>query len=148
MSLYILLALINGVCIALSRIVNGQLSSQRGPFYASYINHIVGFFFLSILMLYWFKSPIEYPTDITLYSGGIIGAVYVAINSFVMTRLGSTNAIVLVIAGQMLFSVLLNAFSTDGSHVIQQFVGVSLVISGVAVKEVLSAKTSRKMLEA
>ena len=147
MSLYILLGLINGICIALSRIINGQLSSQHGAFYASYINHIVGFFFLSILMLYWFNSSMEYPTDITLYSGGLIGALYVAINSFVMTKLGSTNAIVLVIGGQMLFSVLLDAFSSNEFGVTQQFIGVSLVISGVAIKEALSAKASRRKLE-
>ena len=78
MSLYLLLGLTNGICIALSRMLNGQLSSQRGAFYASYINHIVGCLFLSVLVLYWSNPSIEYPTDITLYSGGVIGALYVA----------------------------------------------------------------------
>ncbi|WP_305817289.1 DMT family transporter [Photobacterium leiognathi] len=142
MSLYILLGLINGICIALSRIVNGQLSSKRGAFYASYINHIVGFLFLSLLMLLWVKPSIEYPTDITLYSGGLIGALYVAINSVVMTKLGSTNAIVLVIGGQMLFSVLLDAFSTDLFNLTQQAVGVILIITGVAIKETLAVRMS------
>ena len=142
MSLYILLGLINGICIALSRIVNRQLSSQRGAFYASYINHIVRFLFLSLLMLCWVNPSVEYPTDITLYSGGLIGALYVAINSFVMTKLGSTNAIVLVIGRQMLFSVLLDAFSTDLFNLTQQAVGVSLIISGVAIKETSAVRMS------
>ncbi|GAL11448.1 hypothetical protein JCM19233_2438 [Vibrio astriarenae] len=93
-------------------------------------------------MLLWVKPSIEYPTDITLYSGGLIGALYVAINSVVMTKLGSTNAIVLVIGGQMLFSVLLDAFSTDLFNLTQQAVGVILIITGVAIKETLAVRMS------
>ena len=51
MTLYILLALLNGFCIAISRIWNGQLARYYGAFKASYVNHITGFVFLSIVMI-------------------------------------------------------------------------------------------------
>ena len=45
MSLYVLLALINGLVIGLSRALNGRLSHSVGPFRASLCNHLVGFLF-------------------------------------------------------------------------------------------------------
>lgn len=144
MSFYIFLGLLNGICIALSRIVNGQLSSQRGPFYASYINHIVGFAFLSVLVLGWFNPPTTLPTNLAFYSGGIIGALYVAINSLVMTKVGSTNAIVLVIAGQMILSLLLDFSNADAVSLILQLLGVSLIVGGVVAKELIAKRGLRK----
>lgn len=134
MTLYIILALANGVCIALSRILNGQLSVHRGAFKASYINHLIGFIFLSLLAMLLVEPPQFYTEDITLYAGGVIGALYVAINSAVMSKLGSTNAIILVISGQMLFSLLLDSpLQSDGFML--KVAGVALIVMGIALKE-------------
>ncbi|MHA2938970.1 DMT family transporter [Vibrio sp. RC27] len=138
MTVYILLGLLNGFCIALNRILNGQLSLHYGAFRASYFNHIVGLIFLSLFVVFWYHPPEIFPSDIVLYSGGLIGALYVAINSLVMTKLGSTNAIVLVIAGQMLVSVFFDSLSTD--RYIQQYVGAGLIIVGVVFKEMIEVK--------
>ncbi|WP_245006721.1 DMT family transporter [Erwinia persicina] len=47
---YIINSLLNGVCISLSRSLNGRLSMGRNAFYASLWNHIVGFIFLSLIL--------------------------------------------------------------------------------------------------
>lgn len=146
MGLYIFFGLLNGCCIALSRILNGQLSASRGAFKASFVNHIVGFSLLSVLVLIWFGLPAELPTSTVLYSGGVIGALYVAVNSFVMTRLGATHAIVLVIAGQMLFSLGIDAASRDtmqSESFVQELFGASLIVLGIAAKEFI-AKLGKK----
>lgn len=144
MSLYILLGLLNGVCIAISRILNGQLSTYHGAFRASFINHIGGFAFLSLLALILFSPPqLGGETNMMVYTGGVIGAMYVAINSFVITKLGTTRAIILVISGQMLFSLLLDTAAGNSDSLLMKIIGVSLIILGVTMKEMFKVSGFR-----
>lgn len=141
MSLYILVALLNGLCIALSRILNGQLCQTKSAFRASTINHLVGFVFLTLLILLLSLvltssmvaslSTFTLPADPLLYTGGMIGALYVAVNSYIMTRLGSTNAMILVIAGQMLFGVTVEFITDEIQNLPLQLAGVALIIIGI-----------------
>lgn len=143
MIIFILLGLINGFCIALSRILNGQLSTTHGAFNTSFINHLVGFAFLSVLMLCLLTPINSLPMQPSLYIGGMIGSLYVAVNSFVMTRLGSTNAIILVISGQMLFSLIIELFHSGSEHLIDQLTGIAFIILGIILKEFITSRTQK-----
>lgn len=131
---FIILGLLNGFCITLSRVLNGQLSVRYGAFHASFVNHAVGFVSLSLLFIFVSKPVNALPQDLTLYAGGVIGALYVAVNSFVMVRLGSTNSIVLVVAGQMLFGLFIEVYRFGFEHVGGQFLGAVLIVTGVFIK--------------
>ncbi|EBV1760592.1 EamA-like transporter family protein, partial [Salmonella enterica subsp. enterica serovar Newport] len=50
---YITIALTNGICIIFSRSINGRLSQSSNAFYASLVNHIAGFIFLSVVVLFY-----------------------------------------------------------------------------------------------
>ncbi|CRL59371.1 DMT family transporter [Proteus vulgaris] len=113
MSLFILIALFNGVCIVTSRTLNGKLAQKNNAIYSSLINHLVGFLFLTFFVL-WIK---DYQT-ITLgsipliaFAGGIIGAFFVVINSYVLPLLGVMLTSVLAICGQMISSLVIDIFS-------------------------------------
>ncbi len=133
--MYILLALLNGVLIALARNLNGRLSMSRGAFFSSWVNHLGGFLFLTLMVL--FAQGLQAPfTDIPWYAflGGAIGALYVGLNSFVVPRLGVTLSTLLVIAGQLLVSVLIDVWfgkillTFDGKTLQLILGGVLLVI--------------------
>lgn len=132
---FVLLGILNGFCITLSRVFNGQLSTKHGAFHASLVNHIVGFLFLSILLLTTSFSLLgslqSMPNEPELYLGGVIGALYVAVNSFVMARLGSTNSIVMVVAGQMLFGLVVEIYKVGLESIEMQVMGAVLVVLGV-----------------
>ena len=136
--IFVLIGILNGFCITLSRVFNGQLSTKYGAFHASLVNHVVGFLFLSILLLTMSLSllgPLQaVPSEPVLYLGGVIGALYVAVNSFVMVRLGSTNSIVLVVAGQMLFGLVVEMYIKGLATLEMQMVGSVLVVLGVLLK--------------
>ena len=136
--IFVLIGILNGFCITLSRVFNGQLSTKYGAFHASLVNHVVGFLFLSILLLTMSLSllgPLQpVPSEPVLYLGGVIGALYVAVNSFVMVRLGSTNSIVLVVAGQMLFGLVVEMYTKGLATLEMQMVGAVLVVFGVLLK--------------
>ena len=136
--IFVFLGVLNGFCITLSRVFNGQLSTKYGAFYASLVNHAVGFLFLSALLTmvsvsFW--GPLQMTSGQPwLYLGGVIGALYVAVNSFVMTKLGSTNSIVLVVCGQMLFGLAIDMYSAGSENLSLQVLGAGLVIVGVVSK--------------
>ena len=136
--IFVLIGILNGFCITLSRVFNGQLSTKYGAFHASLVNHVVGFLFLSILLLTMSVSlsgPLQaMPSEFVLYLGGVIGALYVAVNSFVMVRLGSTNSIVLVVAGQMLFGLVVEMYTKGLAILEMQMIGAVLVVLGVLLK--------------
>lgn len=137
MSIFILIALFNGVCIVTSRTLNGKLAQNSNAFYSSLINHLVGFIFLTIFVL-WIKNyhSIELSTiPLIAFAGGIIGAFFVVINSYVLPLLGVMLTSVLAIFGQMISSLVIDIFGgVESNNLLLQIIGVLLIISGVLIK--------------
>lgn len=132
--IFIFLGLLNGFCITLSRVLNGQLSKSNGVFHASFINHAVGFLCLSLFYIFISQPFHPLPKDPTLYVGGIIGAIYVAVNSFVMARLSTTFVLVLVVSGQMLFSLCIEIYRFGFEQIEIQIWGACFIVVGVFLK--------------
>ena len=142
--LLLIFGTLNGFCIALSRIINGQLSISRGAFIASFINHLIGFIFLSALVFVLVLPLQALPQEPYLYLGGLVGALYVAINSFVIVRLGSTSSIVLVVSGQMLFGLIVEAYRFGVVNLDVQIFGATLIVIGVLLKGHSFKKITKK----
>ncbi|TCS44001.1 DMT family transporter [Reinekea marinisedimentorum] len=106
--IFILFALLNGALIAIARALNGRLAVQKNALYASWINHLVGFVALTgVLLLAGLPTGVADVPPL-LFFGGAIGALYVSLNSYIVPKLGVTMATLLVIAGQMVMSLLLD----------------------------------------
>lgn len=133
----ILLALINGGCISICRIINGRLGQETGALNASLWNHLVGFGFLSLVVwLMAASTPGASPSisatldaPLLAWSGGIIGALFVSLNSYVLPRLGASLTALLVIGGQLLTGVGLDALSRGVNAV--QLLGVCCILAAV-----------------
>lgn len=139
---YIFLAVFNGVIIGTSRALNGRLSMNVGPFKASLCNHLVGFLLLSlILVITQMFSDIDIQVidgaPLSVYLGGFIGALYVAINSFVLARIGATSSALLVISGQMITGVLIDYQNEVLVSIFSSLLGVTMIIFGVYLSKVL-----------
>jgi len=139
---YILLSLFNGVLISLSRSINGRLSLEKTPFHASTWNHIIGFLFLSILILWQNNKITDFSINAPFYAyfGGAIGAIFVAINSYTLKFLGSTQTAMLVISGQMVSALLFDLFMNAKTLHVNELLGITLITSGV----ILSKKSNKK----
>jgi len=134
--IFTLLALLNGILISFSRVLNGRLATHKSAFYASWINHLGGFVFIALILLFGqgFSAPLlSIPWYV--YMGGVIGGLYVGLNSYVVPRLGVTLATLLVIAGQLVVSLLVDvflgklvfSFSWSG---LQLILGAALIVCG------------------
>ncbi|UDN37923.1 DMT family transporter [Proteus sp. NMG38-2] len=137
MSIFILIALFNGVCIVTSRTLNGKLAQNSNAFYSSLINHLIGFIFLTVFVL-WIKDyhSIELSTiPLIAFAGGIIGAFFVVINSYVLPLLGVMLTSVLAICGQMISSLIIDICNgVESNNLLLQIIGILLIIGGVLIK--------------
>lgn len=131
MTTFIFLALLNGCCISFCRIINGRLAQDSSAVNASLFNHAVGFIFLSFIV--YFTSSVQVTTimdaPLSLWSGGVIGALFVTLNSYVLSRIGATLTATLVIAGQLLTGVILDALSKGTD--LTQFIGILCIFASV-----------------
>lgn len=98
-----LVALINGWLIAASRSINGRLGMSIGALRSSLWNHLVGLLLLTALLAGFGVPDLGEASGAPLaaYGGGVLGAVFVALNSRVLPRLGAVTTLALVIGGQM-----------------------------------------------
>ncbi|MFC9843887.1 DMT family transporter [Streptomyces sp. NPDC060223] len=146
MTLYVLLALLNGVLIGTSRAVNGQLSTRVGPFKASVWNHAVGFAFLTVVLFALSSWPNSGSAPVAAYLGGAVGALFVAVNSHVFPRLGAMNASLLVISGQVLSAVTIDCIQEKSAPSAIRLLGVVLVLAGLSLPR-LTAQIRRNRKE-
>jgi transporter family-2 protein len=143
--LYILVALLNGMVVGTSRAMNGQLSTRTGALKASLWNHVVGFLFLTLILLAvggW-KFAVSPAPPWSAYLGGFFGALFVAVNSYVFPRLGAMNAILLVISGQMISAVLIDYRNHDVPPTGARYLGVVIVLLGVYLSRVSNASREK-----
>ena len=79
------------------------------------------------------------------YLGGVLGALFVAVNSRVLTRLGMMKTTLLVIAGQMLTGILLDRLAGIERPALAQLLGAALILAGavLARRPAAQAATAR-----
>jgi transporter family-2 protein len=143
MLLFVLLGLLNGVLIGTSRAINGHLGKKVGPLKTSLWNHAVGFIFLSALIGVFYRSDLAVGADVpaNAWLGGVLGVVFVALNSQVIPKLGASKTTSFVVAAQMLASVAIDSFGKPvSSATVVTLAGAALIIIGVW----LSASSTKK----
>lgn len=129
----VIIALAGGAAVGMSRSLNGRLTMESGAFSASFWNHMIGFLLLSIYIVTLHREGIALlgSTPLWAFSGGIIGALFVAISSYVFPRLGANRSALLIIGGQIITGLVIDyARGTAGFH-IGQPVGVALILFGI-----------------
>ncbi|EJK85326.1 DMT family transporter [Rhizobium sp. AP16] len=143
MLLFVSLALLNGILIGTSRAINGHLGKKVGPLRTSLWNHAIGFIFLSLLIGLFYRSDFAVGTGVpaNAWLGGVLGVIFVALNSHVIPRLGASKTTSLVVAAQMLASIVIDSFDrpVSGATVVT-LTGAALIIVGVW----LSASSTKK----
>lgn len=127
------LAFAAGILVSLSRQLNGRLALSTSAMESSFWNHIVGFVFICILGVIagglFAGDPWGAPW--WAYLGGPIGFTFIALSSWLITRIGAAQTAMLIIAGQMVSGVALDmAMGVPGSPV-ARIVGVGLILLGM-----------------
>lgn len=138
---YILLAVAAGFCLPTQAGINARLALWcRSSILAATISFAVGTLALAVwaLLLRIPLSPLSGAgaQPWWLWTGGVIGAFFVASTVVLAPRLGAASMVALVVAGQMLASVALDHFGLLGyaAHPLGglRLLGILLLVAGVA----------------
>lgn len=133
-------AMLAGAAIALQVGINGRLGKPLGsPFYAALASFTVG---TGSLLAYCLLTGVARPTaegvasaEWWAWTGGILGAVYVATSIALGPSLGATTWLALVVTGQMATAVILDHYGLAGLNVQlvtpTRLIGVALLVLGV-----------------
>ena len=136
------LAMGAGVLVGLSRQLNGRLALSTSAMESSFWNHIVGLAFVSVLALaiggLFEGAPMEAPW--WAFLGGPIGFMFIAAGSWAINRIGAAQTAMLIIAGQMISSVLLDASMGVSGNIWARALGVALILGGMWVTRAAKAK--------
>lgn len=133
-----LLAFFNGMLLSLNRVFIARVVEGKGALPGSFWNHLGG-----LLILVIFVLATAGPSAITgsfvsevpvyLYLGGAVGALFVALNSWIIPGLGMTKSVILTISGQMVFGALIDSMSGKFESAFLPVLGVGLILLGVLV---------------
>ena len=137
---WILLALIAGFTLPTQAGINAQLQTHwaKHPALASLVSVAVGTICLTVYCLFM-RIPLPSLAGSTTqwwhWVGGALGAVFVTAVTFLAPRLGAVTMVGLVIAGQMLASVILDHYGLLGFSQkplnVMRIVGIMMLIGGV-----------------
>jgi transporter family-2 protein len=135
-----ILALLAGVGLPTQAGINTQLALwTRSSISAALISFAVGTLALSIVIVTTATPLPPWSSAATLpwwiWSGGLLGAFFVAASTFIAPQLGATTMLALILTGQIVASVLLDHFGLLGYPLhplnLQRSLGLLLLIAGV-----------------
>ncbi|RYZ53947.1 MAG: DMT family transporter [Sphingobacteriales bacterium] len=138
--IWVVLAFVAGAFLPLQAAMNGKLAKAGGsPYFASMISFAVGVLALVIYILMTsqtvsLKELRAAPSY--AWAGGILGAFYVTVIVLAFPKIGPALTFGLVVAGQLLLSMLMEHFQIMGAQSqpmsIGRIAGILLVLAGVA----------------
>ena len=139
--LYIILALAAGLGLPTQAGINAQLGLwTRSPISAALISFAVGTVGLALYVLVFRVPALTLATAGTqpwwIWSGGLIGAFFVAAATIIAPKLGATTMLALILAGQLVASVIFDHFGLLGYPVHPltpgRLFGIALLVAGAA----------------
>ncbi|WP_438955174.1 DMT family transporter [Cognatiyoonia sp.] len=133
MILFITMSFVAGILVSVSRQLNGRLSLSTSAMEASFWNHIVGFVFLSLVALVFgglFDGNIA-ETPKWAYLGGTIGVLFIAASSWLVAEIGAVKTTLLIIAGQMIFGLVIDLLRDVPGDTAHRIAGTVLILAGM-----------------
>ena len=148
----LLLALIAGALVGVQRALNGQINEHsQNSFTTSLLNFITGTSFLTLFIIILIAlGRVELqPLPIGpwwIYTGGVIGVIYIAATSLIVQHLGVLTFTLFSVGGQLIASLLLDIYSpTQGVSVSWYLVsGIAMTYIGVLVGGVRQSRLERR----
>ena len=138
---YCLLAVLAGTLIPLQAGLNAQLRFRlESPYYATLVSITVGLAAIGMFCLIA-RPPLPGLAQVAqspwwVWTGGIVGVVYIVMVLLLAPKLGATALIASIIGGQMFCSLLLDQYGLIGfaQHPINlgRLAGILLLLAGVA----------------
>ena len=135
----VVLAVIAGTSFIAQQAVNANLrSSINSAAWAGFVSYVGGTLCMALLALMlrdpWPAGAAIARSNWWAWSGGLFGAIYIAISILLLPRLGAATTVTLIVLGQMVGSVIFDHYGWMGlpKHPAdwQRILGACLLIGG------------------
>ena len=145
MVMAIIVSLLAGVSIVLSRTCNARLGAATSSFVATLLNYVTGLVVASLVLLaVWLNAPPvakEMP-PLWMFLGGLIGVAVVAMLAFTTLNISAFYLSLLTFIGQVFTGVIIDVVLT-GSFSWQNLVGGVLVSCGMVFNLLVERKATK-----
>ncbi len=138
--LYILIAILSGVTIVISRIVNANLADKMGLFQSTFYNFLTGLLFSSLILFFAnenFNLQAITSTSVPFYAyiGGIIGIFSISLSNYVAPKISAFYMTLLIFIGQIGIGIFID-------YLVSNEVSIGKIIGGILVAIGLSYNLS------
>ena len=129
-----------GVSFVFQQAVNANLRSEIGsPWWAGFISYLGGTLAMLAMIVAlrepWLTGAAMSRTSWMSWTGGIFGAIYIAISILLLPRLGAALVVALIVLGQMLGALAFDHFALLGVPEnpisLARLAGAALLVAGV-----------------
>jgi transporter family-2 protein len=133
----ILLGLVGGIAVGLQGPLSSLMSQKIGTLESVFYIHLGGTLAALIPLLFYGGRNLPRWREVPWYAlgAGVLGLVVIAGMSYMVPRVGVAPSVVLIVAGQLLVSVILDHYGLLGVHArsfdITRALGLLLVFVGV-----------------
>jgi transporter family-2 protein len=108
-----------GVSFVFQQAVNANLRTEIGsPWWAGFISYLGGTLAMLAMVLVlrepWLSGPMAARSSWISWTGGIFGAIYIAVSILMLPRLGAATVVALIVVGQMVGSLAFDHFGFLG----------------------------------
>ena len=133
-----LMSFTGGAIIMMQAPINARLGSvMGGPLWAAFLSFLVGTIALAAVLLISRKAPSFeniFQTSAWMWTGGLLGAMFVFATIFSVPKLGAGLMIVLIVSGQMVCAIAMDhyGFLVPEAHSasLLRILGAGLVMAG------------------
>ena len=148
----LLLAVIAGALVGVQRALNGQINEHsQNSYTTSLLNFITGTSFLTLFIIILIAlGRVELqPLPIGpwwIYTGGVIGVIYIAATSLIVQHLGVLTFTLFSVGGQLIASLLLDIYSPSQGVSVSWYLvsGIAMTYIGVLVGGVRQSRLERR----
>ena len=144
--LSVLLALFGGAFVGIQRALNGQINEFTKQSYAtSLLNFVMGTIFLILFSVFLIIVKGEHLVALPrgpwwIYTGGVIGVIYIASTSLIVQHLGVLTFTLFSIGGQLIASLFLDFFSHSEGVSVSWYLIIGVLISFIGVSVISKSK--------
>ena len=134
------LALVAGVSVVIQQVLNANLRSElNSAVWSGFMSYLLGVLCMVGLAI-MLREPIPSAGVVAripwwAWSGGLFGAIFIALSILVAHQLGAATLIALLVTGQMTASIIIDHFGwlglTQKPVDLARLIGVGLLIGGV-----------------
>ena len=140
----IILSLLTGVTVVTSRSINAHLAQKTSMLASTWYNYFIGSLVSIILMLIFYKNidftSFSFSTNISIYLGGVLGALAVLLSNITVTKISSFYMTLLLFISQVFSGIVLDIIMTHEFSKVNLIGGI-LVAIGLSINLWIDKKT-------